>query len=54
MTFLSSLDNYFKMHALFFWKSVDKFDVAHKHANFKLGVQYPLKCVLTLLHWSGQ
>ena len=27
----------------FFKKSVDKFEVAQKHANFKLGVQYPLK-----------
>ena len=38
---------YFKVHALAFQESVDdNFEIAHKPANFKSGVQYPLKIVL--------
>ena len=35
---------YYKMYILFFKKkSFDNFEIQHKHANFRLGVQYSLK-----------
>ena len=34
---------YFKIHTLFFKKRTDNFEIEHKKANFKSGVQYSLK-----------
>ena len=44
MPFLSSLDTLPSDARIFFFrKSVDNFEMEYKHADFKLGVQYPLK-----------
>ena len=41
---------YFRMHACYiFRKSVDNFEMHTKHANFKLGVQYPIKFIYFVL-----
>ena len=42
MSVLSSLNNLLYDACIIFRKSVDNFEIAHKHANFKLGVQYTL------------
>ena len=36
------------MH-FFFFLSIDNYEIAQKHANFKLGVQYPCKLLCKIL-----
>ena len=41
LPFLSSLDNLLQDAYIIFQKGVDNFEIAHKHANFWLGVSLP-------------
>ena len=43
MPVLSSLDNLLYDAYLIFQRGDDNIEIEHKHANFRLGVQYPLK-----------
>ena len=48
MAFVSSFYNLLYYY-FFFQKSVDNFEKAHIHANFKLEVKYPFKTLLTYI-----
>ena len=41
--FWGSLDNLLTDACIIFRESVDNFEITHKRAYFKVGVQYPLK-----------